>query len=106
MVALPKPQKRIAVHATASAEQLVSGCPNAHVFSGITCVSSLLGMHKRAMKKNGIKRAVWPLIKCNMSEQRHVSKIYRRAMFEQLGELLYQAHAYRIESDAHTGREA
>lgn len=32
-----------------------------------------------------------------MSIERHAGKIYTRAMFEQLGELLYQAHAYRIE---------
>lgn len=32
-----------------------------------------------------------------MSIERHASKIYTRAMFEQFGELLYQAHAYKIE---------
>lgn len=37
------------------------------------------------------------MVKCNMSIERHASKIYTRAMFEQLGELLYQAHAYRTE---------
>lgn len=37
------------------------------------------------------------VVKCNMSIERHGSKIYTRAMFEQLRELLYQAHAYRIE---------
>jgi len=37
------------------------------------------------------------VVKCNILIERHASKIYTRAMFEQFGDLIYQAHAYRIE---------
>lgn len=47
------------------------------------------------MRRNELKPAV--VVKCNMSLERHASKIYTRAMFEKFGDLLYQAHAYRIE---------
>lgn len=37
------------------------------------------------------------VVKCNMSIERHASKIYTRAMLDQFGELVYKANAYRIE---------
>ncbi|XP_044339981.1 protein FAR1-RELATED SEQUENCE 5 isoform X1 [Triticum aestivum] len=45
-------------------------------------------------KRNKVAGVVF---KCNMSTERHGSKVYTCAMIEQLGELLYQANAYRIE---------
>uniref|UniRef100_A0A453CHV3 Protein FAR1-RELATED SEQUENCE n=2 Tax=Aegilops tauschii subsp. strangulata TaxID=200361 RepID=A0A453CHV3_AEGTS len=38
-----------------------------------------------------------PLMRANLAVERHASKIYTRAMFEQFGEILYECGAYQVE---------
>lgn len=38
-----------------------------------------------------------PLMRANLAVERHASKIYTRAMFEQFGHILYECRAYQVE---------
>ncbi|EMS61587.1 hypothetical protein TRIUR3_08583 [Triticum urartu] len=38
-----------------------------------------------------------PLMRANLAVERHASKIYTRAMFEQFGHILYECEAYHVE---------